>query len=238
MRRGFTLVETLAVVLVVGVVFGLALPSFWSAKRTGADAVSLSNMRQHAQMVSVYAGDHRDRAPFFADPGREVSVVEGGGRRASFEFFDISDVWYIGMADAYYGASLLDGMGVFARPEPDAIGYQYSPTFVTRPAFWTDQRTGPSEFGAVPLSAVRSPANKAVFLEWDEARGLPVWVGERPTRRADWAFAFVDGSARRPDPDSLARPDPRGEGSDHGARFGFGVVGLHTADGVLGRDVR
>lgn len=116
--------------------------------------------------------------------------------------------------------------------------YQYSPTMISRPQFWNDATRAEGQLRAVRLSEIRYPAAKAVFVEWDPERGLPIWTMETMVRNERWAFALVDGSARRFDRAGLVRPYPRGEGTSHGARFSFGIVGMHTVDGVQGRDVR
>lgn len=235
---GFTLVEILVSIAVVATLTAILLPAMGAFRRAAVDTTSLANLRSHAQILTVYANNSHDSAPFFADPDATYSVVRGGGRTIVFEYFGSSEVWMYALADQYYEFSLLDGLGIFARPGPDSIAYQYSPSFIARPPFWNADTRGVGQLGPTRLVNVRSPSSKAVFLEWDIARGLPIWVGTEAHRTANWGFAFVDGSARRHGASALVRPYPQGEGTEYGARFSYGIVGMHTLDGVLGRDVK
>lgn len=236
--RAFTLIEVLVGIAVVAALTAILLPAVGSARRAAADTASLVNLRSHAQVVTMYSGDYRDYAPFFADPHATFSVVRGGGVTITFEYFSSSEVWMYALTDQYYELGLRDGLGIFARAGPETIAYQYSPTFIARPQFWNVNTRAAGQLGPTRLPNVRSPSAKAVYLEWDIARGLPIWVREEPNRRANWGFGFVDGSARRHEASELVKPYPRGEGTGNGARFSYGIVGMHTVDGILGRDVR
>ncbi len=235
---GFTLIETLVSIGIIAVLVAILVPGVASVRNSAIDAASLANLRTHAQIVSVYAVDHNDRAPYFADPDATFSVVRAHGRTIVFEYFGSSEIWPYALVDQYYQFGLDDGMGIFARPGPEVPVYQYSPTMITRPQFWNDRTRSVGQLRAVRLSETRYPSAKAVFLEWDPQRGLPIWTMEHMHRNERWAFALVDGSARRFDRAAMVRPYPRGEGTSHGARFNFGIVGMHTVDGILGRDVQ
>jgi competence protein ComGC len=237
-RRGLTILETLVSISVMGVLVSLLVPGVASVRSSAIDAASLASLRTHAQIVSIYAIDHHDRAPYFADPDATFSVVRAQGRTIVFEYFGSSEIWPYALLDRYYGMGPDDGMGVFARRGQQMPVYQYSPTMISRPQFWNEATRAEGQLRSVRLSEIRYPGAKAVFVEWDPERGLPIWTMDTMQRNERWAFAFVDGSARRSDRDAMVRPYPRGEGTSHGARFNFGIVGMHTVDGVLGRDVR
>ena len=237
-RRGLTLIETLVSIGIMGVLVALLVPGVASVRNSAIDAASQANLRTHAQIVSIYAIDHNDRAPYFADPDATFSVVRAHGRTIVFEYFGSSEIWPYALVDNYYHIGLDDGMKIFARPGPQMPVYQYSPTMITRPQFWNDRTRSVGQLRPVRLSEITYPSAKAVFLEWDPERGLPIWAMENMHRNERWALALVDGSARRFDRSAMVRPYPRGEGTSHGARFNFGIVGMHTVDGILGRDVR
>lgn len=246
-KGGFTLLDLLLTIGIIGVLVGLALPMVGQTRDRAIDATSMANMRTHAQVVQLYADDFRGMAPFVADPDATYSIARGGGLTVSFEFFEAVELWGIALVDRYYGFGLgndqwdeqLD-FGIFARPAPDGFMYQYSPTFFTRPEYW-DQNTRDTrhtgQLRPVRIANVANPGSKAVFLEGDGERGFPVWGTRGLLRDEKWAFAFADGSVRRPAANQLAEPCPLGEGNAHGGRFSVGVVGLHTKDGILGRDV-
>jgi prepilin-type N-terminal cleavage/methylation domain-containing protein len=235
--RAMTLLEVLIAISVIGVLLGLLVPSVAVVRSRAADMKSLANLRTHAQAATLYAGDFRDFAPYIADPDATYSIARGGGVTMEFEFFESSEAWVIALVDDYYQLGLTDGWGVFAYPGPEPGIYQYSPSFIARPAFWNMETRAAGQLGPNRLSSTTFPANKAIFVEHNPRVGLPVWGTEGIFNHAQFGMALVDGSARRIPWDQLLEPVRAGEGSAYGARFSIGLAGMHTIDGVLGRDV-
>ena len=68
---GFTLVELLVVVAVIALLIGALLPALGAARSASLRVSSMSNQRQLATAVTLYAGDFRDRVPlgFSLGPG-------------------------------------------------------------------------------------------------------------------------------------------------------------------------
>jgi prepilin-type N-terminal cleavage/methylation domain-containing protein/prepilin-type processing-associated H-X9-DG protein len=63
LRRGFTLVELLVVVTVIGVLAGLLFPVFAQARDKARQTVCASNLRQLGGAVTLYTQDYDDRFP-------------------------------------------------------------------------------------------------------------------------------------------------------------------------------
>jgi len=60
-RHGFTLIELLVVIAIIAILAGLLLPALARAKEQGKRAACLSNLRQLAVGVTMYALDNADR---------------------------------------------------------------------------------------------------------------------------------------------------------------------------------
>ena len=62
-KNGFTIIELLVVVSIIGLLLGILLPALGRARDTALQSVSLSNLRQIAAGLASYAGDWNDRQP-------------------------------------------------------------------------------------------------------------------------------------------------------------------------------
>jgi prepilin-type N-terminal cleavage/methylation domain-containing protein len=80
---GFSMIELLVTVGIIGVLSTLVLSAAANAKRKGALASCLNNQRQHGIAFSLFAGDHDDFYPSYmtwADAGGKLgSIAEMGG---------------------------------------------------------------------------------------------------------------------------------------------------------------
>ena len=63
MRRAFTLVELLVVIVVIGVLAGLSAPAINKALNRGRQAASISNLRQIGMSMLTYASDNQNFFP-------------------------------------------------------------------------------------------------------------------------------------------------------------------------------
>jgi prepilin-type N-terminal cleavage/methylation domain-containing protein/prepilin-type processing-associated H-X9-DG protein len=68
-RAAFTLIELLVVVAIIAVLAAMLLPALNNAKASAKRAQCLSNMKQLATGMFLYAGDHDDHVPIWADAG-------------------------------------------------------------------------------------------------------------------------------------------------------------------------
>jgi prepilin-type N-terminal cleavage/methylation domain-containing protein len=65
-RAGFTLVELLVVISVLGILSSLFLPAIGRSKALASRAQCMNNLRQIGSAVRLYAMDHQGRVPTFA----------------------------------------------------------------------------------------------------------------------------------------------------------------------------
>lgn len=238
MRRAFTLIDTLLVIAIVGLLITLLLPAIASARNAARDVASLANIRSHTGVFQMYAGDWNDYLPFVTRPDVDRTIIRGCGGWGYSPYFGATQVWPIPLADSYYNGRCQGEEFIHpARRDDLLIDYLLSSSIIADPEYWDlTTRTGPDQWGGQKLTAVRFPSAKAVLAEQHPLHGPPTRIA---VSDAPWqiALGLADGSAGRWAPDDLVEPVSSGEGIYPGIMYGHGVYGLHTPDGVRGRDV-
>lgn len=76
--RGFTLVELLVVIAVIGVLASLLLPALHQARQRGQSAACLGNHRQISVALHLYSGDSEDRLPYNLGASGTQAAVDSG----------------------------------------------------------------------------------------------------------------------------------------------------------------
>lgn len=249
-RGGFTLIELLVTIAIIGLLLGLLLGGLRLARDQGRRAVSLSNLKTHAQVFAIYTGDYSGYFPYFTAVGAFNNTLEGGGIiLEGISYFDANSTWHIFLADDYYTGSV--EAGVFFPPNyveggggnwPIMTPYNYGCVFIASSRYWNPYtRMGPSQYQGMRTDSVLYPSSKVLILEsWPLTRDIQ----DAPDKLAvPLPSALCDGSAQ------LARPidyRPGYKKADGWWKFrDYGAVHsndwppfLHTIDGVRGRDLR
>ncbi|MBL8762109.1 MAG: prepilin-type N-terminal cleavage/methylation domain-containing protein [Phycisphaerae bacterium] len=238
-RRGFTLIEALVVVALVGLLIGLLAPSIGGVRDKARVANTLANLRSHASIFTVYAGDFRDTMPAATYPtGLSIIRCPSQDIAVKAKYFDMARLWQIALADGYYNG---DPSSMSFRsplnPYSKGIGrlietdYWYACSFLASPEFYNDTTRAllPQQLRAVHLGEVVFPDSKSVLAEYALSWGPP---------GAAWA-AFTDGHA---DESTVVAEltHKSGDGAksyDYNGHFPAARYPLlHTENGVRGRD--
>ena len=249
-RRGFTLVELLLVIALIGILVTLLLPSLGMTRDKAMRTRAMSDLRQHATVMGMYAGDWDDQLPFFAIPGATETVIRGERYTDSFSYFSSHSFWPVALVDRYYpGYSVHDE--VFQSPYADHSGwgvwgaYAYSCSMIAAPAYWDQStREGVNQLRPNRVSSVRYPASKCL-LSFDPWRWS--WPARRVLTREGVAerttlIATVSGGVERTTVGRLGETVRSGDGRDPALGdiehlVGWRPSGMHTLRGVEGRDL-
>jgi len=236
---GFTLVETLLVIMLIAILIGLALPFLGGARDKAHEVGALALIRGHGQIMQTYSVDYAGYFPVVGHPDRPTTV-EVGGREIELTYWHADFQWVYALANGYYDGRL--GHPSLYPPgyEDGGSPFMYTESFLAAPQFWSPQtRTGRTQWRPVPAALASYPSAKGLLTSW--ASRVPVQGQAASYRFPDdmpQETAFVDGSAK-----TIKRGDflpwmQTGEGDYSGHRttpFGWPV--LHTLQGAQGRDV-
>lgn len=233
--RAFTLLELILAIATISVLMVILLASVAGVRRSGREAATLSNLRQHYAVFLAYAGDYGDSWPLLIAPP-PVSTPLSPGVVVREPYFAQHQTWPQHMSDGYYaGASL----ALFKSPvsRSPVVAYYYGCSFIAKPEYWTGQSdASPSLWGPTRHPDVTYPAAKALLLDYGSW-----WAVASPADqgRAKLPAVFVDGSVDTPIGSSLFPGCSSGDGPWVGAmHFQDSFPGLHTLHGVRGRDRR
>lgn len=246
--RAFSLIETIMVVALVALLVALLLPVLSSVSDRARMLRAQSDLRQHAQVVQMYAGDYHDTLPFFAYPDATLTILRGPWGAVSLHYFGSYAHWPYALADAYY-QSMDPWHELFASPyhdinNPDsgATAYYYSCSLIASPAYWNPETrlAGTSQLRPVRLDHVRYASSKALFA-------VDPWASPfqnlslLPRDQLRSAIAAIDGRSKVVPVSELGPTIQSGDGTGSSATghvIGWTPSGMHTLDGAHGRDLR
>ena len=248
MRRAFTIIELMVIILVIAILIGISIPAISVVRDRAKEAVSFSNLRTHAQAITAYTADNADSFPYFTVPGEMAEIDNPPFAVSNLQYFDMHRAWHLGLAWDYY--SLNHTAEIFRSPRTRDPGdfdiifadYLYPCAFIASPDYWTAEgrREGTSQWIGTYVHQVRYPSSKAVMVEsrpyLDEV-SLP-----QEALQTALPMSFVDGSTAGLRGTLRIRGYDNGDGyvnSIYGAVHYINFLdGLHTVSGVQGRDKR
>lgn len=211
MATAFTLVELLIVLVVIGILAALLLPTLTRAKGHANRTVCVSNLRQLCAALRMYADDSNDKSPWVGPGTNRIlsfcykellqDYVAGGGPDQSRQklFACPSDTFYYDLRPEI-------GQGYVSRPRHEqAIAYFSSYSFNGGNQFATIfTNTPPPGIGGRTLASIRHPVRTALVVEgpalfpysWHEPKQpLPVGNALPVFNNAKNVIGFVDGHA-------------------------------------------
>lgn len=246
--RCFTLIETILVVALVGLLLTLSVSHLALVRDRARTSVNLSNLRQHAAILSVYTSDYAGAFPQLAEPVATFSVIrcESAGIAALLPYFHQTRYWNVGLADGYYNGawSARFFQSPWVRESRMETSYEMACTMIADPRFFHyDTRVEfPTQLRTVRLSEVLFPAHKSLLVARESVDSRNPASGVYTAhQRASSDVGFVDGHAASPAPGQAIRQMYNLDGpfsQQLGGHAGYGLPMTHTTDGVRGRDVR
>lgn len=178
-RRGFTLIELLVVIAIIAILAAILFPVFARAREKARQSACLSNLKQIALAVQMYADDHDEVLPFYMGPWGQT--------------------WYDDIAPYMKNTAITVCP---SKPEwnqnhaTDKVGYGLNEEIFTHGA--SDPPT--------PLAVIDYPAETIGGADKDQGGALHVgpsfsssttWPYNVDTRHNDGAnFFFLDGHAK------------------------------------------
>lgn len=236
----FTVVELLVTITIIAVLLSLGAIVVQRVRWWGREAVTLSALRSHAQVMTTYCGDFGGAFPLLVKPEANPWLIfDGVSINYKTEYFVQTEYWAVGLARSYYGSVRPPG-SLFQTPhDPDTLGdhlvpdYTYPCAFVAKAEYWDpSQRVySRAQWGATYQSQVVFPSQKTLMVlkPWTEGHA-------DEDQRSRIAAAAVDGHAARHELNSdFIYTQGDGYPLD-GYYHMYGKWGLDTKVGVRGRD--
>lgn len=228
-RRGFTLVEVLAVIALVGAILAMLIPALGHARAAAKATITASRLRQNGSIFLIYAGDHRGYWPCPINPRDTVyrfSVPEIDFEYQSKAYFSMSSYyWTLALTSSYYGGKAFDPVWYAAEsqipsaPEERTI-FMYPCVYLARPEYWVPtSREGKNQYGGTRVDEVRYPTKKTLLAS--------TWHVYRRSILCHNPVTHISRCDMGPAPIPAVMPD----GSFHTTRYSDVLPGYHNGDG-------
>lgn len=171
-RRGFSVVEVLVVIVLIGILVALALPALKGARRQAHNTSALQTISHLHAATFMYGADHREAFPYLAIPGKpDAKLVVNGHLLKHSMYFQQSRYFVNLLHPHYYGdRSSIErpfGSGV---PDPtDVIVSRFDITncVFAAPAYWVGDvpPDDPPLFRGMRFHDVLFPSHKGLLLD-------------------------------------------------------------------------
>jgi prepilin-type N-terminal cleavage/methylation domain-containing protein/prepilin-type processing-associated H-X9-DG protein len=151
-RSGFTLIELLTVIAIIGILAAILIPTVGKVRKTAKNAQCVSNLRQWAQAVNLYANENKG-----------TYVIRGTSNTGNdMTWAAISNSIPNMLYGAYLpGSTVIGNLRTCPVRSDSADGLSY---YINRPFI---RGTTVAPLNAVPLSRVRTPSRFMLFTDID-----------------------------------------------------------------------
>lgn len=182
---GITLVEVLLVIAIISILLALSVGVLRTARTAGRDVRTLSDTRQIAGAISMYASQAADRPPVvFPRPSvwpEEIQTVMLGGERVQGTWFTNGEAYHRLIEPLLPVAMLTNGdarsrvVSTSAGNAVDWSPYRLTDTFFAGIDYWIPARQRPlAAWGAQTTDSVSIPSQKGMVI-------LPFYVSSDAT---------------------------------------------------------
>ncbi len=176
--RGFTLIELLVVIAIIAIILGILLPALGSARDSARVAKCLSNAKQTALSMTLYADANRSWYPVVPRlANADRNILDGQGRYGGLAgFFSLYQEGTESGKPGYQGFPPGPGRGAYADGNKEPLMRDYVDSYgaLTCPADKLDIYYGTvtPEFAAPPYSIDRevapvTPANEQQIVSYN-----------------------------------------------------------------------
>jgi prepilin-type N-terminal cleavage/methylation domain-containing protein len=246
--RGFTLVELLIVVSMIGIILGLSMTGLGHARYAARTAVDLANLRSHVQAFAAYQANWDGQFPAYTRPDADVTIIRPVWDFGPIDitgYFGGRNMWTLALADTLFDGKW-DSRSFLSAHNPvdyEFTDFYFDQSYLADPKYWRrETRTGMGQWRSTRAHEVVHPGAKSIFV--NTYRDIAEEFSVDASRR-HWDIGFVDGSARSFPDERVHGGYPSGGCCDECGvdrrSSGCGISrppATCTIDGVRGMDVR